>query len=125
MKKAKLPVYSTEALFNPIEDEYIVIDQVNGTKDWRKVVTDKNGNRTAELHRLDGPARIESNGTESWFKRGYYHRRDGPARIDGYSGEHEWWIMGRPAETFEVFQKLSKCSNGELVMLKLKWGSKT
>lgn len=127
MKKAELKIYSVAGLVNrpPAENEYIVIDPISGTKEWYKVFTDRHGARLAAIHRLDGPARLESNGTESWLRRGYYHRTDGPACIYGHSGKHEWWIMGQPAETFKDFQKLSKCSDEEIVMLKLKWGSKS
>ena len=38
-----------------------------------------------ELHRLDGPALITSNGDEIWFANGKQHREDGPSvvRADG------------------------------------------
>lgn len=40
-----------------------------------------------QLHREDGPALIEPDGTRVWFQNGKQHREDGPALImpDGYS----------------------------------------
>jgi hypothetical protein len=43
------------------------------------------------LHRIDGPALIDSNGTKQWFLQGKLHRTDGPA-IEYSNGEKEWWI---------------------------------
>ncbi len=47
-----------------------------------------------KLHRLDGPAVIDSDGTQMWFVDGKIHRLDGPAAI--YSdGNQEWWVDGK------------------------------
>jgi hypothetical protein len=81
----------------------------NGEEKWRKA----NG----QLHRLYGPAHIQANGSQYWYKDGQSHRDDGPAMIfpdgnlrwfkngelhreDGPAmiyphGEKEWWVDGK------------------------------
>lgn len=46
------------------------------------------------LHREDGPARIDADGSKEWHWNGLPHRIDGPAleRADGY---REWRLLGR------------------------------
>lgn len=68
------------------------------------------------LHRLDGPARVNSEGVEYWFKDNNLHRVDGPAiqwsektyqwyfegnlhriggpAIENEDGERQWWVNG-------------------------------
>lgn len=50
--------------------------------------------KDGELHREDGPAVIEPNGSLAWFFNGKPHREDGPAfeRVDGSKG---WYIAGK------------------------------
>jgi len=43
------------------------------------------------LHRTDGPASIEADGSEEWFLNGKCHRTTGPAYI-GANGTEEWYI---------------------------------
>lgn len=43
-----------------------------------------------KLHREDGPAWIEDDGTETWFFNGRPHRDDGPA-VQWPCGRKEWW----------------------------------
>jgi len=43
------------------------------------------------LHRDDGPAYIESDGTEQWWIHGHRHREDGPAVVWS-NGTKEWWV---------------------------------
>jgi hypothetical protein len=62
-----------------------VIDK-NGTKRWF--------NSKGELHRLDGPAYEEPDGTKRWFKEGRRHRLDGPA-VDRSDGFKFWWVDGQ------------------------------
>jgi len=47
----------------------------------------------SKLHREDGPAWIEDNGTTAWFLGGRPHRHDGPA-IESSYGRKEWWQHG-------------------------------
>jgi len=46
------------------------------------------------LHRDDGPAIEEDDGTRRWYRRGKLHREDGPA-IDYADGTRCWWLDGR------------------------------
>jgi len=51
-------------------------------------------NENGDLHRLDGPAIIYSDGTKYWYRNGRCYRTDGPAII--YPGGFErWFIKGR------------------------------
>lgn len=54
----------------------------DGTKYWRK----PNG----DLHRLDGPAIEEPDGTKHWFINDNLHREDGPA-IEHADGTKDWY----------------------------------
>ena len=51
-------------------------------------------NEKNQLHRLDGPAIEDANGSKSWWVNGNPHRLDGPAfeRSDGYKA---WWVEGK------------------------------
>lgn len=51
-----------------------------------------------KYHRIDGPAVIESDGTQKWYLNGVRHREDGPAIIRP-DGREEWWINGKHADT--------------------------
>ena len=44
------------------------------------------------LHRLDGPASVNSLG-EDWYQNGLLHRKDGPAVI--HHSHKEWWLNGK------------------------------
>ena len=46
-----------------------------------------------KLHREDGPAVIESNGTLWWFQNDEHHREDGPA-IHWPDGSQHWYTNG-------------------------------
>lgn len=104
-------------------------------------------NENGELHRLDGPAKINANGTKEWFVNGKRHREGGPAcvglhngerwyqdgllhRVDGPAvifggGAMDWFILGVDIVNFEHFQKKTGCSDEEIMLLKLKWGDIT
>ena len=47
----------------------------------------------SKLHREDGPAWVEDNGTVAWFFNGSPHRCDGPA-VEWSRGRNEWWQHG-------------------------------
>ncbi len=47
-----------------------------------------------ELHRDDGPAIIEPDGTQHWYQHGELHRDDGPARI-WLDGKQHWYQHGK------------------------------
>lgn len=116
------PIGAITPFNRPLGEEYITIDPVSGIKEWYKVFAYKDLGRVAVLHRLDGPARLESNGSESWFKRGYFHRMGGPATTDAFDGTEEWWIMGCVINNYKKYQKLTRCPDEEILLLKLKWG---
>ena len=48
------------------------------------------------LHRLDGPAVEDADGTKYWYQNDNLHRLDGPA-IDRADGDKEWWHNGEPS----------------------------
>lgn len=121
---SELKVYTIGSIIEspPKEDEYIILDPADGSKIWRQVFCDRHGIRHATPHRVGGPARIEANGTETWLHRGFLHRKDGPAITDGFSGDHEWWIMGKEAHTYDDFQRLSGCSDEDILLFIIKYG---
>ncbi len=49
--------------------------------------------RRGKLHRRDGPAVIHADGTQSWYWHNKLHREDGPAVI-GADGTREWYLHG-------------------------------
>lgn len=64
-----------------------------------KLKIDKNGDRfwlneDGMLHRIDGPAVEENNGSKEWFFNGERHREDGPA-IELNNGHKSWWINNK------------------------------
>jgi len=60
------------------------------------------------LHRNDGPASTHPDGDEMWFTHGKLHRLDGPAVIFG--GIKEWWINDEQinCSSQEEFEKILK-----------------
>lgn len=52
------------------------------------------------LHRLGGPAHIDSIGNQSYFKNGKYHNDKGPAR-GRTSGQLQYWIDGQRINKLE------------------------
>lgn len=63
--------------------ENVQSHQGNGYKMWTK---------NDAFHRLDGPARIEKDGTEMWYREGLLHRDDDLPAIIRKNGDQEWWI---------------------------------
>lgn len=59
-------------------------------------------------------------GTRTWYFAGQIHRIDGPARIwtDGYV---EWWVYGE-FMTFDAWLTCAEISDEDLVMFKLQYG---
>ena len=47
-----------------------------------------------KLHRLDGPAYEEVNGSKVWYVDGKRHRLDRPA-VEWYDGTKEWFVHGK------------------------------
>ena len=50
--------------------------------------------RNGQLHREDGPAVEWADGTKKWYHNGQYHREDGPA-IEWADGAKEWYRNGQ------------------------------
>lgn len=46
--------------------------------------------REGKCHRIDGPAKLTSDGTERWYIHGLLHREDGPAVIG--PGAYKAWF---------------------------------
>lgn len=67
--------------------EYNVRVHTNGMIEW----FDK---KTNFLHRLDGPAVENANGTKDWYVQGDLHRVDGPA-IERADGSKHWYVKGK------------------------------
>ncbi len=61
-------------------------------------VIDENGTQRwyqhGKLHRNDGPAIIYANGSQAWYQYGKWHRDGGPAFI-GSDGSQEWYQHGK------------------------------
>lgn len=51
-----------------------------------------------EIHREDGPAIIRANGHETWMRHGKPHRIGGPA-VTKLDGGQEWWQDGKRHRT--------------------------
>ena len=47
-----------------------------------------------KLHREDGPAYEDADGSREWFINGKRHREDGPA-IEYANGDEEWYLNGK------------------------------
>jgi len=52
-----------------------------------------------KLHRDDGPAIIWADGIQSWYINDKLHRDDGPAVITA-DGSQEWWINDKQVDPF-------------------------
>jgi len=68
---------------NPVIDTY-------GHRRWY--------NSDGQLHRTDGPAFIDADGTQHWYLCGLCHRKDGPAVIYA-DGTQDWYINGKHHRT--------------------------
>lgn len=73
------------------------------------------------LHRTDGPAIEEADGTVRWMWRGHYHRTDGPA-IMFPDGTNIWYVNDLPRGSVKEFQAASGLSDKEMAALILKYG---
>jgi hypothetical protein len=62
-----------------------------------------------KLHRLDGSAVEDRNGTKCWFQNGLRHRIDGPA-VEFSDGDKYWYYEGKyvVCNSQEEFERLIK-----------------
>ena len=58
-----------------------------------------------KLHREDGPAVEYPDGSKSWCLNGIRHREDGPA-IEHPDGTKEWWLNGKEFTEKEFNQRV-------------------
>lgn len=74
------------------------------------------------LHRLGGPA-VHRADQDQWWVNGSRHRLDGPAIESKVSPQHStWWVCGKNIKTYHHFQLITKCSDEEIIILRLKHG---
>jgi hypothetical protein len=74
-----------------------------------------------EYHRTDGPAIEFADGTLHWAFHGKFHRTDGPALIRA-NGREIWWLHGKRLSFDEWLNENTYLTDGEKVMMKLKYG---
>jgi hypothetical protein len=70
------------------EDELIVF-KISGDYYAIEYLNDEDA-----LHRTDGPAIEEADGSKSWWVDGKRHRTDGPA-YEWFDGSKEWYMNGQ------------------------------
>lgn len=94
------------SLLNALQGVEVVHYVYKTSEEWRKV--------TGELHREDGPARIEKNGDFRYLINNLWHRIDGPAiRIDQ---QLLWYVNGEWVSGL-VLELISKSPFDESVHL--------
>jgi hypothetical protein len=111
----------------PKEREFAVVNKKAGKTEWKKRVAEETPlPRITHLHyvthRVGGPAIEYADGYEEWRVDGQLHREDGPAVVDHHEIGHEWRFKGHQVESYEGFQILTRCSDEDILLLKLKWG---
>ena len=75
------------------------MDTVTFDHKWYHIVQGWDGtvkfyNTLDQLHRLDGPAVLDPNGTVQWRQFGHLHRLDGPAYVNAVTGDQHWFLQG-------------------------------
>lgn len=110
----------------PKEKEFIVINEMAGKTEWKRRIVDEikfTGVCVRFVtHRVDGPAIIYADGYKEWRINGTLHRLDGPAIVDYIDIGHEWRIRGCQVSNYKEFQRLSRCSDEDIVIFTLKYG---
>ena len=68
------------------------------TENFTGIVRHANNSRAwyanGKLHRLDGPAWEQLDGSKFWYINGKQHRLDGPA-VEWPDGEKQWFVDGK------------------------------
>lgn len=120
---SKIYTENWKVIYVPDEDEYKLRDDEAHTIEWHRRITDRNGNPSTEIHRIGGPALECDDGSEEWFEFGILHRIGGPASIDvSNGGSADWCYRGKYILCYKDYQFLTKCSDEDIVMFKLKYG---
>ena len=103
---------SAAELFNTLKYR-IVVNPATGTRRYYNhanqlhredgpAVIQRDGSKewylNGELHREDGPAIEYSDGAKCWYRNGKLHREDGPAVIY-QNGTRKWLLNGMPHRT--------------------------
>jgi hypothetical protein len=68
-----------------------------------------------KLHRCGGPAYMDANGRKVWMQNGLFHRTDGPA-VEGRNGQKAWYLNNQKISR-KLFNKLFKGSKKDLLLL--------
>jgi hypothetical protein len=69
-----------------MNNESVMGDYEDGSKGW--------WNKEGQLHRTDGPAIEEADGSRWWYQNDQLHRTDGPA-AELANGTKQWWVNGQ------------------------------
>lgn len=109
----------------PDDKEFIIRDDKERLYQWFKTIKPRFvGASSAVCHRLDGPAIAWDDGSEEWIVNDNLHRVDGPAEVmrSVAGNRNSWWIKGQKVNSYHEFQKVTGCSDEDIILLKLKWG---
>ena len=95
----------TQSIFyiNKHKDKIYYLPDVLGGPDYDNELGGTNGwwGINGKLHRLDGPAIEQIDGTNSWWMDGKRHRENGPA-IEWVTGESQWYLNDNELPTKEI-----------------------
>lgn len=58
----------------------------------------------------------------AWYSEGRYHREDGPAVINHTTECGTWYVRGRIVVSYEQLQRMTGCSDADILIFKLKYG---
>lgn len=57
-----------------------------------------------------------------WHENSLYHRTDGPAIMNKLTGSHTWYVRGKVIISYEHLQKMTGCTDADIITFKLKYG---
>lgn len=102
-----MTLFKSFAASTPADESDSVMRIERGDKVWR--------NKKGVLHRTDGPAAENTDGSKEWRLNGQYHRIDGPA-IEWADGSKEWWINGKRLTENKFKSHLEKLATKKKVL---------
>lgn len=108
-------------IYIPEEIEYKIRYPVVATA-WHRQTLYKDGARGTEPHRIGSPAIEYDNGSKQWYEYGSLHRKDGPAVIDVNEDGVIWCFRGRQVTCYAEYQRFTDCSDGDIIIFRLKYG---